>query len=92
MRDLGIAEEMVNCMMAPGHKDMLETETPAAWLDIAMRSRYGTAIRYLDILKARAVRAIRTKKDNERGNIDGVLQPGGSTSDTDVALATSSIS
>ncbi|THV52902.1 hypothetical protein BGAL_0065g00310 [Botrytis galanthina] len=92
MRGLGIAEEMLNCMMAPEHKDMLETETLAAWLDIAMRSRYGTAMRYLDILKARAVRAIRTKKGNERGNIDGVFQPGGSTPDTDVALATSSIS
>ncbi|TGO63733.1 hypothetical protein BCON_0011g00760 [Botryotinia convoluta] len=90
MRRLGISEEMVNCMMAPEHKDVFETETLAAWLDIAMRSRYGTAMRYLDILKAQAIRTIRTKKGKKRGKIDGVFQPSGSTPDTDVTLATSS--
>ncbi|KAF7937422.1 uncharacterized protein EAE98_001736 [Botrytis deweyae] len=90
MRRLGISEEMVNCMTAPEHKAMFETETLAAWLDIAMRSRYGTAMRYLDILKSQAIRTIRTKKGKERGKIDGVFQPGGSTTTTNVALATSS--
>ncbi|KAF5875943.1 uncharacterized protein Bfra_002339 [Botrytis fragariae] len=92
MRRLGIAEEMVNCMTAPEHKAMFKTETLAAWLDTAMRSRYGTAMRYLDILKAQAIRTIRLKKGKKRGKIDGVFQPGGSTPDTDVALATSTAS
>ncbi|KAF7880100.1 uncharacterized protein EAF02_007737 [Botrytis sinoallii] len=92
MRRLGISEEMVNCMTAPEHKAMFETGTLAAWLDIAMRSRYGTAMRYLDILKSQAIRTIRTKKGKKRGKIDSVFQPGGSTTTTNVALATSSAS
>ncbi|KAF7898953.1 uncharacterized protein EAF01_008166 [Botrytis porri] len=91
MRRIGISEEMVDCMMAPEHKAIFETETLTVWLNIATRSRYGTVIRYLDILKAQAIRTIHTKKGNMRENIDGIFQPGNSTSDTDGTSATISV-
>ncbi|KAM0158428.1 hypothetical protein ACHAPG_004106 [Botrytis cinerea] len=90
MRRLGISEEMVNCMTTPEHKDVFETKTLAVWLDIAMRSRYGTAMRYLEILKAQAIRAIRTKKGKKMGNIDGIFQAAASMSNLDINSSTSS--
>ncbi|TEY36143.1 hypothetical protein BOTCAL_0566g00060 [Botryotinia calthae] len=90
MRRLGISEEMVNCMLAPEHKDVFETETLAAWLNIAMRSRYGTVAQYLDFLKAQAIRIVQTKKGNNSEKFDGVFQPAASAPGTDAISGTNS--
>ncbi|KAJ8071227.1 hypothetical protein OCU04_001562 [Sclerotinia nivalis] len=61
MRRFGISQEMVDKMTAPEHKDIFEAETLVYWLETAMRSRYGTVERYLEILKSRAIGILHTK-------------------------------
>ncbi|KAF7872205.1 hypothetical protein EAF04_003130 [Stromatinia cepivora] len=86
MRSLGISNEMIDSMTAPEHKDLFEAETLVYWLEAAMRSRYGTVERYLNILKTRAIRTLHKKKGKKRGKLEGVFQqalaPETSTSST----------
>ncbi|KAF7933341.1 hypothetical protein EAE99_003226 [Botrytis elliptica] len=54
MRRLGISEDTITRITDPKHKDMLEMEPLAIWLERGMQSRFGTVMRYLDILKRKS--------------------------------------
>lgn len=74
MRRFGISQELIERMIAREHQDLFVGQTLCFWLEIAMRSRYGTAHYYLENLKNRAIEILHAK-EKMCGKIEGDFQP-----------------